>query len=69
LWGDESTTGQDAPDRGDGGDFRDVGVAGEVLGDGGRAGVVAGFVQGFAQPHDAFFHIGADGAGIGVRSA
>jgi hypothetical protein len=49
--------------------LRDVGVAGEVLGDGGRAGVVAGFVQGFAQPHDAFFHIGADGAGIGVRSA
>lgn len=40
-----------------------------MCGDGGRAGVVALFGQGFAQPHDLVFDCGADCLGIAVWTA
>jgi hypothetical protein len=40
-----------------------------VFGDGGCAGVVALFVQGFAQPHNLFFQLGTNRAGIVVGAA
>jgi hypothetical protein len=40
-----------------------------VCGDGGRAGVVAGFVQNLAQPHDLVFDVGGDRAGVVVGSS
>jgi hypothetical protein len=39
------------------------------FGDGGCASVIAVFVQGFAQPHDALFELAADGAGVVVGAA
>lgn len=53
----------------DAGDFGDVWVSGEMGGDGGCAGVVAGLVQRLAQPHDAFFQVGADRLGVVMRAA
>ena len=66
LWGDEAAAVQDAPDGGDARNVVDVGVAVQVFGDGGCAGVVAGFGQGFAEPDDRFFDVGVDGVGVGV---
>jgi hypothetical protein len=46
LGWDESAPGQDAPNRGNRWHFGHRTVAAKMVGDGGRAGVVAGFVQG-----------------------
>src|ERR1700757_4038263 len=49
--------------------IRDGGVAGQMFGDGGRAGVVALFGQRLAQPHDAVFDLGADRVSMVVRAS
>jgi len=63
LWlGDDKLSAlEDAPDRGGRRHFGDGGgVAGEVFGDGGRAGVEALLVERLAEPHNAFFELDTD---------
>jgi hypothetical protein len=69
LRGHEAAARQDPPDRGYRRGFGDLWISVQMGGDGGRACVVALLVQGFAQPHDAFFQGGADRLGVVVGAA
>jgi hypothetical protein len=57
LGDDEPSALEDAPDRGGGRHFGDGGVAGEVFGYGGRAGVEAVLGERLAQSHDLVFDL------------
>ena len=65
---DESALVQDAPNRRYSRHIGDGGVAGQVFGDGGRAGVVALFAERLAQPHDGVFDLSADRVSVVVRA-